>query len=459
MGYQSFPNAPGDSDSAGKLQRLMLPPLKGKSLLDVGCNQGYFCGVALDAGAARVVGIDANASFIDFAAKRFPQAEFHAQGWDRLPDEQFDIVLLLSALHYADDQETLIHRLMDHVKPDGMLVLEIGIAEGSNPAWVEIERAIDVRFFPTLPMLEKLLDRYTFRLIGESVMQAGDPIKRYALHVRKRRPVVIACLGDSSIGKTDLARLLKRKCASSIKVVHLDNFIGGFVTSRLAIGKVPSGSLMPNSLQNLDDLSHAYYAACHGDMLDDLAANVAAQIKNSELSFIEGGVPQGFRASFCNSLSRQHNLDVWMLSPIAIRALELSDGSLRFGDEKWATVVSSSEIENPNLVGHVDEVQITARGLTVIGWGFNKSTGNGIEGLRIQLSGNTITCMDLSRKRRPDVQTAMGSESDLLGFVAEFCTPIDNPDKVTMAIANRDFHIRLSSEGQYSPALPITTPK
>lgn len=56
--YQSFPDEPGDSGSFAKLATLAMPPLSGLSFLDVGCNEGFFCGYALFDAAVRVVGID-----------------------------------------------------------------------------------------------------------------------------------------------------------------------------------------------------------------------------------------------------------------------------------------------------------------------------------------------------------------------------------------------------------------
>src|ERR1044072_741458 len=56
--YQSFPGAAGDSQSLQKLKPLHIPALKGRSFLDVGCNEGFFCGYARFDGAERVVGID-----------------------------------------------------------------------------------------------------------------------------------------------------------------------------------------------------------------------------------------------------------------------------------------------------------------------------------------------------------------------------------------------------------------
>ena len=86
--YQSFDDAKGGSKSGEKLKALRLPqlrrtghseatPLRGLSVLDIGCNEGFFCGDALQQGARRVVGIDMNKGFLERARKRFPDGEFH----------------------------------------------------------------------------------------------------------------------------------------------------------------------------------------------------------------------------------------------------------------------------------------------------------------------------------------------------------------------------------------------
>ena len=70
--YQSFPDAAGDSRTLDKLKALRLPDLAGKSFLDVGCNEGFFCGFARFLGAGRVVGVDHSEQFIARARVRFP---------------------------------------------------------------------------------------------------------------------------------------------------------------------------------------------------------------------------------------------------------------------------------------------------------------------------------------------------------------------------------------------------
>src|SRR5438093_5815394 len=98
--YQTFDDAPGMVDSRAKLRAFQLPPLSGKTFFDVGCNEGFYCGIALRAGAARVVGLDGSEEFIASARRRFPDVEFLLQRWDTLPNERFDVVLFASAMHY-----------------------------------------------------------------------------------------------------------------------------------------------------------------------------------------------------------------------------------------------------------------------------------------------------------------------------------------------------------------------
>lgn len=158
--YQSFPSAPGDSLTLDKLKTLTLPDLAGRTFLDVGCNEGFFCGFARHQGASRVVGIDHSAGFIQRARQRFPECEFHARGWDQLPEGPFDVILLASALHYAHDQAALIRTLMDHLGEDGTLVLELGIVTSRKAEWVKVQRGSDERLFPTMPLLKQLLADY-----------------------------------------------------------------------------------------------------------------------------------------------------------------------------------------------------------------------------------------------------------------------------------------------------------
>ena len=79
--YQSFPGASGDSRTLDKLKALQMPSAAGARFLDVGCNEGFFCGFAHFQGAARSVGIDQSATFIE-RAPAFPRLRIPRPGLD-----------------------------------------------------------------------------------------------------------------------------------------------------------------------------------------------------------------------------------------------------------------------------------------------------------------------------------------------------------------------------------------
>jgi SAM-dependent methyltransferase/cytidylate kinase len=184
--YQTFPGVPGESPSVDKLRLLRLPELGEKSFLDVGCNEGFFCGFAKFENAACVVGVDRCSSSIQKARKRFSGCEFLEQNWEELPAGPFDVILLASSLHYAKDQEGLIHSLMERLTVDGILVLELGIGPKGRGEWVEVKSGIDKRLFPTWAKLEDILEPYAWKNFGPSVCKKGHP-ERYIVHVRRRK--------------------------------------------------------------------------------------------------------------------------------------------------------------------------------------------------------------------------------------------------------------------------------
>lgn len=208
-GYQTFPYQPGASDSLNKLTLLRIPALTAKSFLDVGCNEGFFCGYALFDGSRKVVGVDVNEQAINSAKQNFPGCNFFVQSWDDLsPDEEFDVILCSSALHYAKDQESLIHLLAGKLSQNGVLILEVGISPGNGLDWVEVKRSIDSRLFPTRNKINKILSRYAYKYMGESSLQIGDPIPRSVFHVRKKKPYAFLLMQDPGAGKTTIRNTL-----------------------------------------------------------------------------------------------------------------------------------------------------------------------------------------------------------------------------------------------------------
>jgi len=215
--YQDF-DGTGASKSFEKLKALNLPripnrssnrelPLSGLSVLDLGCSEGYFCRESLRLGASRVVGIDQREGRLRIARRECPDGDFiHGTWWD-LPDERFDLILFLSAIHYERRQRALLDKLIDHLTPDGTLVLECGVVSNiPERRWGTALRHDGIMRYPTMEMLRKdLLLRYAVRVMGRSVDQAGDPVPRFVFHCTPRVPVVLLLAAVSRSGKTVLA--------------------------------------------------------------------------------------------------------------------------------------------------------------------------------------------------------------------------------------------------------------
>ena len=232
--YQSFDDAKGASQSAEKLKALRLAslqnrhseatPLEGLSLLDLGCNEGFFCGEAVRQGARRVVGLDSNNGFLERARKRFPTVEYRHGSWWDIPDETFDVILFLSAIHYEPEQRALLQKLAGHLTPTGVLVIECGIAGGQRKSWEAVKRGDGVRRYPSMTMFtEELLKPYAVRAMGASVLQGGDPVPRQVFHCYLRRSTALLFVGPSTTGKSTLTRDLAKR---DVPLVCTDQLLG-----------------------------------------------------------------------------------------------------------------------------------------------------------------------------------------------------------------------------------------
>lgn len=118
---------------------------RGKSVLDIGCNIGYFLMSALDAGAARVTGYEGKAScaeFVERAVAELGEAsrfEFHPRyfQFDGEPG-RFDVALLLNVLHHlghdygdgalakAAAKERMLEQLNGLSRQVGTLIFQLG---------------------------------------------------------------------------------------------------------------------------------------------------------------------------------------------------------------------------------------------------------------------------------------------------------------------------------------------
>lgn len=415
--YQSFPDAVGDSRTLDKLKALRLPALAGRSFLDVGCNEGFFCGFADFQGATRSVGIDRSARFLERARVRFPRCEFLLRDWDALPEETFDVILLASALHYADDQPALLHALVEKLSKDGTLVLELGIASSRKAEWTRVNRGIDERDFPSMPMLRQLLGEYAWKWMGPSVAQDGDPVPRHVIHVSRRRPVAYLLMQPPGYGKTSLASGLFPRAA--IPVVSGDQ----------AISMVAKGS--GNASRALMDAIAAGYSPYRLDETIEriFDCNLAAELIELWLATADGRdvaidayVPAARHREVEKLLEARGYLPVhleWnrtgaapLPEAVAAQVAEAFYLSL-LGDQ--ATPANKTARWQP--AGFIDEISLLDGQLILRGWAIDANGALPSE-LCVKLGRRNLGISSIERQMRPDVQRHLGLPHSLVGYRA-----------------------------------------
>lgn len=149
--YQAFDLIDGHVADVGermqrKLEAIPLPELKGRHVLDVGCDMGFWSFLAADRGAKRVVGLDRNrhvqGAYTDLVALNNSRGvrgcEFHEinVGKQWKPFGQFHVAFVFSMYHhiYANcgDHLSIWYWLRLQMAPRGILIYE-GPMDCSDP--------------------------------------------------------------------------------------------------------------------------------------------------------------------------------------------------------------------------------------------------------------------------------------------------------------------------------------
>ncbi|WP_293855727.1 TIGR04290 family methyltransferase [uncultured Alsobacter sp.] len=116
--------------------------LTGKSVLDIGCNGGFYAIAMKRRGAARVVAIDSDEDYLAqarFAAEVLEQdIEFHRLDVYDVGalGERFDLVLFMGVLYHLRHPLLALDLIREHVAGDMMVfqALQRGVADGEPPA-------------------------------------------------------------------------------------------------------------------------------------------------------------------------------------------------------------------------------------------------------------------------------------------------------------------------------------
>jgi SAM-dependent methyltransferase len=109
--------------------RGLLPDMRGKRLLDLGCGFGWVARWAMTQGAVSVLGVDLSENML--ARARAETADFHVHYLKadlesfELPQDTFDVAFSSLALHYVEDFGRLVRGVFQFLASPGHFVFSI----------------------------------------------------------------------------------------------------------------------------------------------------------------------------------------------------------------------------------------------------------------------------------------------------------------------------------------------
>ncbi|MGF1694683.1 tRNA 5-methoxyuridine(34)/uridine 5-oxyacetic acid(34) synthase CmoB [Vibrio kyushuensis] len=165
-----------------------ISPLKNRSVLDVGCGNGYHMWRMLGEQARLCIGIDPSHLFlVQFEAIRKLMGDDQRThllplGIEQLPKlEAFDTVFSMGVLYHRRSPLDHLIQLKDQLVAGGELVLETLVIEGDeNTVLVPVDRYAQMRnvyFFPSALALKVWLEQVGFenvRIVDENTTTTGE---------------------------------------------------------------------------------------------------------------------------------------------------------------------------------------------------------------------------------------------------------------------------------------------
>ncbi|UOQ84935.1 class I SAM-dependent methyltransferase [Gracilibacillus salinarum] len=153
----------------------LLAPVKGESILDVGCGTGDLTN-QISHRQVTIEGIDKSENMIQQALHKYPHIHFSAQDILEMEyHQQFDAVFSNAALHWVKQPKPALERIYHSLKPGGRFVAEFGgkgnVETITDAIILQIKKAgIDYHnqqfpwYFPSIAEYTALMEHAGFRV-------------------------------------------------------------------------------------------------------------------------------------------------------------------------------------------------------------------------------------------------------------------------------------------------------
>ncbi|UYZ00676.1 class I SAM-dependent methyltransferase [Peribacillus frigoritolerans] len=129
--YKQMPRSIKGLEGAGEWHvfKSLIPELRNKNVLDLGCGFGWHCRFAREQLADSVIGVDISEKMLQQARE---QTEDPAISYLQMPiediefsDSQFDVVISSLAFHYIETFEVICQKVHECLKPGGTFIFSV----------------------------------------------------------------------------------------------------------------------------------------------------------------------------------------------------------------------------------------------------------------------------------------------------------------------------------------------
>lgn len=175
--YSLMPRSIGGLNAAGEWHELraMLPELRDKRVLDLGCGYGWHCRYAREQHARSVLGVDLSEKMLAYARENTDDSEIE---YRRLAIEdidfaagEFDVAISSLALHYVERFDIVCRKVHHCLIPGGTFILSV-----EHPVFTALA-AQDWHYGPHGERLHWPLDNYQNEGLRHTTFLDKDVVK------------------------------------------------------------------------------------------------------------------------------------------------------------------------------------------------------------------------------------------------------------------------------------------